>query len=89
MKKSKFFIRIALVSATAFLLIYIISLQVQMRSLKKERDELNEVVESYKTSIAEMEHELLLPKEEYIEKYAREVLGYYKYSDLIFQEETN
>jgi cell division protein FtsB len=36
-----------------------------------------------------MEHELLLPKEDYIEKYAREVLGYYKYSDLIFQKKTN
>ena len=44
-----------------------------MRSLKKERDELNEVVESYKTSIAEMEHELLLPKEDYIEKYAEKI----------------
>ena len=60
-----------------------------MNTLKKERDELSQTVDAYKTSITEMEHELLLPKEEYIEKYAREVLGYHKSSDIIFMEKTN
>ena len=54
--------------------------------MQKERNELSEIVDTYKTSIADMERELLLPKEEYIAKYAREVLGYYKYSDIIFKE---
>ena len=63
-----------------------ISLQLQMNVLQKERDELAEVVDNYRTAISDMEHELLLPKEEYIAKYAREVLGYYKYSDIIFKE---
>jgi cell division protein FtsB len=49
---------------------------------------LAEIVDTYKTSIADMERELLLPKEEYIAKYAREVLGYYRYSDIIFKEKT-
>jgi cell division protein FtsB len=62
-----------------------ISLQLQMRALQQERDELLEIADNYKTSISDMEHELLLPKEEYIAKYAREVLGYYKYSDIIFK----
>ena len=63
-----------------------ISLQLQLNKLQKERNELSEIVDTYKTSIADMERELLLPKEEYIAKYAREVLGYYKYSDIIFKE---
>ena len=66
-------------------MIYMISLQLQMKALQKERDELLQIVDNYKTSISDMEHELLLPKEEYIAKYAREVLGYYKYSDIIFK----
>jgi cell division protein FtsB len=63
-----------------------ISLQLQLSKLQNERNELSEIVDTYKTSIADMERELLLPKEEYIAKYAREVLGYYKYSDIIFKE---
>ena len=62
-----------------------ISLQFQMKVLREERDRLLEITDGYKTSISDMEHELLLPKEEYIAKYAREVLGYYKYSDIIFK----
>lgn len=56
-----------------------------MRALQQERNELLEITDNYKTAISDMEHELLLPKEEYIAKYAREVLRYYKYSDIIFK----
>ena len=89
MKKSKLLIKITIFVAIAFVAVYIISLQVQMRTLTKERDELKEIVDDYKIAIAEMELELELPKEEYIEKYAREVLGYHKHSDIIFEEKTN
>ena len=65
-------------------MVYMIALQLQIRTLRQERDELSEIADNYKTSISDMEHELLLPKEEYIAKYAREVLGFYKYSDIIF-----
>ena len=71
-----------------FMVIYLVSLQIQLNRLQKERDELAEIVDTYKISIADMERELLLPKEEYIAKYAREVLGYYRYSDIIFKEKT-
>ena len=67
-------------------MIYMISLQLQMKSLQKELNEWIVITDNYKTSISDMEQELLLPKEEYIAKYAREVLGYYKYSDIIFKE---
>jgi len=85
-KKSKLLVRFSLLAIILVVVVYMISLQLQMKSLKQERDELANVVDAYKTSISDMEHELLLPKEEYIAKYAREVLGYYKYSDIIFKE---
>ena len=88
-KKSKLLIRFSLLGAILIIMIYMISLQLQMKTLKQERDELANVVDAYKTSISDMQHELLLPKEEYIAKYAREVLGYYKYSDIIFKEKGN
>ena len=84
--KSKLTTRIILFAVMLCVLIYMISLQIQMNRLEKERDELMEIVDSYKISIADMERELLLPREEYIAKYAREVLGYYRYSDIIFKE---
>ena len=84
--KSKLTNRIILLAVMLFILIYMISLQIQLSRLQKERDELVEIVDAYKISIADMERELLLPKEEYIAKYAREVLGYYRYSDIIFKE---
>ena len=59
-----------------------------MNTLQKEKEQLAEIVDDYKIAIEEMEHELLLPKQDYIEKYAREVLGYHKHSDLIFEEKT-
>ncbi len=85
-KKSKLLLRFSLLAAILLIIVYMISLQLQMKSLRKERDEWAETVDSYKTAISDMEHELLLSKEEYIAKYAREVLGYYKYSDIIFKE---
>lgn len=85
-KKSKLWIRFIFLAALLLVLIYMISLQLQLSKLQNERNELSEIVDTYKTSIADMERELLLPKEEYIAKYAREVLGYYKYSDIIFKE---
>ena len=85
-KKSKLLLRFVLLAVLLGILIYMISLQIQLNKLQKERNELANIVDTYKTSIADMERELLLPKEEYIAKYAREVLGYYKYSDYIFKE---
>lgn len=89
MKKKRLFFRITCICVACFVLIYIVTLQIQLRSLTKERDSLKEIADDYQLAIAEMEHELLLPKEEYIAKYAREVLGYHKHSDIIFKEKTN
>ena len=85
-KKSKMLARFVFLAALLFMVIYLISLQLQLNKLQAERNELVEIVDTYKTSIADMERELLLPKEEYMAKYAREVLGYFRYSDIIFKE---
>ena len=84
-KKTKLMFRFILLAVLLGILIYMISLQIQLNKLQKERNELTEIVDTYKTSIADMERELLLPKEEYIAKYARK-MGYHKYSDIIFVE---
>ncbi|MBE6665377.1 MAG: hypothetical protein E7603_04015 [Ruminococcaceae bacterium] len=85
-KKSKLLVKFSLLAAILVIMIYMIALQVQISVLQQERDELLEITDNYKTSISDMEHELLLPKEEYIAKYAREILGFYKYSDIIFKQ---
>ena len=89
MKRSKLFFKISVVSIVLGMMIYIFTLQMQINVLEKDKAELEGIVTDYKIAITEMEHELLLPKEEYIEKYAREVLGYHKSSDIIFEEKTN
>jgi cell division protein FtsB len=88
-KKSKLWGKFVLLIALLVIGINLISLRIQLNKLQNERDELAEIVDNYKTSIADMERELMLPKEEYIAKYAREVLGYYRYSDIIFKEKTD
>ena len=87
-KKSKLLARFIFLAVLLCIVIYLVSLRIQLNRLQNERNELAEIVDTYKTSIADMERELLLPKEEYIAKYAREVLGYYRYSDIIFKEKT-
>jgi len=87
-RKSKLTVRFILLGAILVAMIYLISLQLKMNTLRRERDELMEIVDDYQASIATMQQELLLPKEEYIAKYAREILGYYRYSDYIFKEKT-
>jgi cell division protein FtsB len=87
-KKSKLWTRFIFLAVLLCIVIYLVSLRIQLNRLQNERNELAEIVDTYKTSIADMERELLLPKEEYIAKYAREVLGYYRYSDIIFKEKT-
>lgn len=89
MKKSRFIFRILLLGVVLFTAINIISLQFKIKDLKAEKDKLFSALEEYQLTIAELEDALSLPKEDYVEKYAREVLGYHKHSDIIFREKTN
>ena len=82
--KTSTFVKIALGGMALVLFIAIISLYVNLKNLKKEKNSLSVLIEEYQKSIEEMEYDLSLPKEDYIEKYAREVLGYHKNGELVF-----
>ena len=77
-------VKIALGGIALVLFIAIISLYVNLKNLEKEKNSLSVLIEEYQKSIEEMEYDLSLPKEDYIEKYAREVLGYHKNGELVF-----
>ncbi len=82
--KTSTFVKIALGGIALVLFIAIISLYVNLKKLEKEKNSLSVLIEEYQKSIEEMEYDLSLPKEDYIEKYAREVLGYHKNGELVF-----
>ena len=82
--KTSTFVKIALGGIALVLFIAIISLYVNLKNLEKEKNSLSVLIEEYQKSIEEMEYDLSLPKEDYIEKYAREVLGYHKNGELVF-----
>lgn len=87
--KTSTFVKISLGIMALILLISIISLYVKLDNLKEERNDLTALLEEYQQSIEEMEYDLSLPKEDYIEKYAREVLGYHKSGELVFLDESD
>ncbi len=89
MKNKDLIYKIAFGGTVLVMLILIISLQVRIRTLEKEKEALERAVEDHRLTVGEMEYDLELPREEYIEKYAREVLGYHKYSDVIIKEGTD
>ena len=82
--KTSTFVKIALGCAELLLTVAIISLYVQLGDLEKEKEKLSASLDEYRKSIEKMEYDLSLPKEDYIEKYAREVLGYHKNGELVF-----
>lgn len=71
------------------MIVLIVSLQIRIRQLEAEKSVLEKELEDYRLTVEEMEYDLDLPKEAYIEKYAREVLGYHKYSDTIIKYESD
>ena len=87
--KTSTFVKILLGIMALILLISIISLYVKLDNLKEEKNDLTALLEEYQQSIEEMEYDLSLPKEDYIEKYAREVLGYHKSGELVFLDESD
>ena len=87
--KTSTFVKISLGIMALILLISIISLYVKLDNLKEEKNDLTALLEEYQQSIEEMEYDLSLPKEDYIEKYAREVLGYHKSGELVFLVESD
>ncbi len=89
MKSKKLFLQIGFVAAILVMCILIISLQIRIRELEEEKSLLEKEVEDYRITVGEMAYDYNLPREDYIEKYAREVLGYHKFSDTLIKEETD
>ncbi len=86
MKRKSTLLRFLFLGATFAMLILIFTLQIRIKTLEKEKAEWEQQIEDYRLIVEEMDYNLDLPMEEYIEKYAREVLGYHKYSDIIIKE---
>ena len=84
-KKTGLFPKLLMAFLLVFSLITIISLQTRLSELKEQKAELEEQLERYSENVAKMRYELSLTKEEYIEKYAREVLGYHKNGEIVFK----
>ena len=84
-QKTGLFSKLLIAFLLVFSLITIISLQTRLSELKEQKAELAVQLEQYSEDVAEMRYELSLTKEEYIEKYAREVLGYHKNGEIVFK----
>lgn len=84
MKKNTLLKMILAISAFA-LAVAMISVQIKTNKLEKEQEQLADLLESYQNTIQSLENDLSLPKNEYIEKYLREVLGYHRTDEIIFR----
>ncbi len=83
--KSNLIIRVAFILIFIFLFVSVINLQVQMKDLRDARDARLAQVQSLSDSIDELELRIAAPMdEEYIERVAREKLGYRKPNEIIF-----
>lgn len=85
MKKNTL-LKIILTMSSFALAIAMITVQIKTNELKKEQEQLFELLESYQNIIKNMENDLTLPRDEYIEKYLREALDYHRSDEIIFRE---
>lgn len=83
--KTSIFTRAALSLFAAFALITVITLRIKLNELKEQKAELEVQLAEYSEKTEKLQYELSLSDEEYIEKYAREVLGYHKNGEIIFK----
>lgn len=85
-KKQKNIIsKVVVIVTTVFLVIIISILKSQINELKDERDELQKVVKQYSDIVDELNYDKELSAKDYIEKYAREELGFHKSGEIVFK----
>lgn len=85
-KKQKNIIsKVVVIVITVFLVIIISILQSQINELKDERDELQKIVKQYSDIVDELNYDKELSAKDYIEKYAREELGFHKSGEIVFK----
>ncbi len=84
-KRSNLIIRISFVLIFVFLFISVISLQVQIRDLRVEREKRAAQLQTLQDSIDELELRIATPiDDKYIERIARDRLGYRKPGEIIY-----
>ena len=83
--KSNLIVRIAFALVFIFLFVSVINLQVEMDDLRKERDTRVEKIQHLQDSVDELELRIAEPiDDEYLERVARNELGYCKPNEIIF-----
>lgn len=84
-RRSNLIIRAAFILILIFLFVSVINLQVQIKDLRNELDIRTEKAQRLQDNIDELELRIATPiDEEYIERIAREQLGYRKPNEIIF-----
>ncbi len=87
MKKKKIFFPAIIVAVlTVFLAVIIIVLQSQINALNREHGELRAALEQQQDIVDELNYEFTLSEKDYIEKYAREKLGFHKSGEIVFKD---
>jgi len=84
-KKKSIFPKVIFAVLILCLGISIAILNSQIKELEEARDELYSSVKEYQDRVDELKYEGELSEREYIEKYAREVLGFHKTGEIVFK----
>ena len=67
------------------LLVFIVSMQLRLNEIRKEKNDLERRVEEYEDKVDELKYQLEREiDDEYIEEYARKKFGYYMIGDTIY-----
>jgi cell division protein FtsB len=82
--KTQLIVKIALSVFAVFLLVSVVVLKVQIDNLEKQKNELALMAEKNREELEELRYKLTLSEQEFIERYAREELGYHKTGEIIF-----
>jgi cell division protein FtsB len=85
-KKKNFFPIIIVSIIVIFLTVIIVVLQSQINSLDEQYEELVSEVKQHQDIVDELNYEFTLTEKEYIEKYAREKLGFHKTGEIVFKD---
>jgi len=85
-KKKNFFSTIIVAAIVIFLAVIIVVLRSQINSLNRQYDELNAELREHQDIVDELNYEFTLSEKEYIEKYAREKLGFHKTGEIVFKD---
>jgi cell division protein FtsB len=87
MKNKKIFFPAIIVAVLViFLAVIIIVLSSQIKELNRAHDELRAALEQQQDIVDELNYEFTLSERDYIEKYAREKLGFHKSGEIVFKD---